>query len=307
MDNFDLKKYLVENKVTTNSRMMSEYFEKETQDLGEAFAQAGIDMNTPVEVVEAGGGPGGSMEERKEMSPKALLRMLEKEKAAFEADSDEGEAVMYDFEAGEGYPGAKLAVLFSDQYEYIIYQKTSSSKMMNEISREAYEEIGNVIYTYSKEDSPEDVADLVGEMALESLEGETVPEGMFNDKMRVGIADILRQYSSKKMSDLGAAKKLVQLLKDSANYEKGEREQGEQGEQAGIKIGSADGVDISVGEESSLQDTQYYIITLGNKSLTVSVDVAGEPVTLEQVMSETGLSTNKAQIIVNHINSQLED
>ena len=57
MDNFDLKKYLVENKVTTNSRMMNEYFEKETQDLAEAFAQAGIDMNTAVEVVEAGGGP----------------------------------------------------------------------------------------------------------------------------------------------------------------------------------------------------------------------------------------------------------
>jgi hypothetical protein len=37
------------------------------------------------------------------------------------------------------------------------------------------------------------------------------------------------------------------------------------------------------------------------------VDVAGEPVTLEQVRSETGLSPKKAQIIVNHINSQLED
>ena len=192
-----------------------------------------------------------------------------------------------------------------DLKKYLVENKvTTNSQMVNEVSREAYEEIGNVISTYSQEDSPEDVADLVGEMALESLEGETVPEGIFNDKMRVGIADILRQYSSKKMSDIGAAKKLVQLLKDSANYEKGEKEQGEQ---AGIKIGSADGVDISVGEESSLQDTQYYIITLGNKSLTVSVDVAGEPVTLEQVMSETGLSTNKAQIIVNHINSQLED
>jgi ribosomal protein S9 len=123
MDNFDLKKYLVENKVTTNSQMMNEYFEEETQDLGEAFAQAGIDMNTPVEVVEAGGGPGGSMGKAKKMDPKALLQMLEKEKASFEADSDEGDAVMYDFEANVGYPGAKLAVLFSDQYEYIIYQK----------------------------------------------------------------------------------------------------------------------------------------------------------------------------------------
>ena len=122
MDNFDLKKYLVENKVTTNSKMMNEYFEKETEDLSQAFAQAGIDMNTPVEVVEVGGGPGGSMGERREMDPKALLQMLEKEKATFEEESDEGEAVMYDFEAAEGYPGAKLAVMFSDQYEYVIYQ-----------------------------------------------------------------------------------------------------------------------------------------------------------------------------------------
>lgn len=132
MDNFDLKKYLVENKVTTNSRMMNEYFEKETQDLAEAFAQAGIDMNTAVEVVEAGGGPGGSMGEPKKMSSKALLQMLEKEKASFDEDSDEGEEVIYDFEAAEGYPGAKLAVMFGDQFEYIIYQETSSSKMMNE-------------------------------------------------------------------------------------------------------------------------------------------------------------------------------
>ena len=130
MDNFDLKKYLVENKVTTNSRMMNEYFEKETQDLAEAFTQAGINMNTPVEVVEAGGGPGGSMGERKEMDPKALLQMLEREKASFDEDSDEGEEVIYDFEAAEGYPGAKLAVMFGDQFEYIIYQETAESKVL---------------------------------------------------------------------------------------------------------------------------------------------------------------------------------
>ena len=300
MDNFDLKKYLVENKVTTNSRMMNEYFEKETQDLAEAFAQAGIDMNTAVEVVEAGGGPGGSMGERKKISPKALLQMLEKEKASFEEDSDEGDEVTYDFEAGEGYPGAKLAVMFSDQFEYIIYQETSSSKMMNEVSREALQDIAGIIDTYSPED-PADVADMVGELALEHLEGENIPSGEFNGKMRTSIANILTQYNSGKLKELAAAKQLVSTLKDSSNY-------GEGGdEQAGIKIGSIDGVDISVGEESSLQDTQYYIITAGGKSKTVSVDVAGEPVTLEQVRSETGLSPKKAQIIVNHINSQLED
>lgn len=117
------KKYPGLFKVVGGSKMVNEYFEEETQDLAEAFAQAGINMNTPVEVVEVGGGPGGSMGARKQMDPKALLQMLEREKASFDEDSDEGEEVIYDFEAGEGYPGAKLAVMFGDQYEYVIYQK----------------------------------------------------------------------------------------------------------------------------------------------------------------------------------------
>lgn len=196
-----------------------------------------------------------------------------------------------------------------DLKKYLVENKaTTNSRMLNEISTEAYEEIGNLINTYSKEDSPEDVADLVGEMALDSLGDEAIPEGMFNDKMRAGIADLLRRYSSRKLSNVEAAKQLIQLLKNPANYEEGSADYEEGGdEQESIKIGSVDGVDIAVGEESSLRDTQYYIITKGNRSTTVSVEVDGEPVTLEQVMSETGLSTNKAQFIVNHINSQLED
>ena len=194
-----------------------------------------------------------------------------------------------------------------DLKKYLVENKvTTNSKMMNEVSSEALQDIAGIIDTYSPED-PADVADMVGELALEHLEGENIPSGQFNAKMRTSIANTLTQYNSGKLKQLAAARQLVSALKDSSNYEEGEREQGEQGEQGGIKIGSADGVDISVGEESSLQDTQYYIITLGNKSLTVSVDVSGEPVTLEQVMSETGLSERKAQVIVNHINSQLED
>jgi hypothetical protein len=194
-----------------------------------------------------------------------------------------------------------------DLKKYLVENKvTTNSQMMNEVSSEALQDIAGIIDTYSPED-PADVADMVGELALEHLEGENIPSGQFNAKMRTSIANTLTQYNSGKLKELAAARQLVNALKDSSNYEEGEREQGEQGEQVGIKIGSADGVDISVGEESSLQDTQYYIITLGNKSLTVSVDVGGEPVTLEQVMSETGLSERKAQVIVNHINSQLED
>jgi hypothetical protein len=191
-----------------------------------------------------------------------------------------------------------------DLRKYLVENKvTTNSKMMTEVSRVALQDIADIIDTYSPED-PADVADMVGELALEHLEGENIPSGQFNAKMRTSIANILTQYNSGKLKELAAAKQLVNALKDSTNYGEGEKEQGEQ---KGIKIGSADGVDISVGEESSLQDTQYYIITIGNISTTVSVDVGGEPVTLEQVMSETGLSERKAQVIVNHINSQLED
>jgi hypothetical protein len=186
-----------------------------------------------------------------------------------------------------------------DLKKYLVENKvTTNSRMINEASTEALEGIADVIANYSTED-PKDAADTVGEMALEFLEGEAVPEGMFNSKMRAGIANVLRQHSSRRMSGMEAAKKLVELLKDPANYEEGGTGQ------EGVKVGSAEGADISVGEESSLQDTQYYIITVGGKSQTVSVEVAGEPVTLQQVTSETGLSPKKAQIIVKHINSQL--
>jgi hypothetical protein len=188
-----------------------------------------------------------------------------------------------------------------DLKKYLVENKvTRNSRMINEASTEALQGIADVIANYSTED-PKDAADTVGEMALEFLEGEAVPEGMFNSKMRAGIANILRQHSSRKMSGMEAAKKLAELLKNPANYEEGGAGQ------KSAKVGSTEGADISVGEESSLQDTQYYIITVGGKSQTVSVEVAGEPVTLEQVTSETGLSPKKAQIIVNHINSQLED
>jgi hypothetical protein len=186
-----------------------------------------------------------------------------------------------------------------DLKKYLVENKvTRNSRMVNEASTEALEGIADVIANYSTED-PKDAADTVGEMALEFLEGEAVPEGMFNSKMRAGIANILRQHSSRKMSGMEAAKKLAELLKNPANYEEGGAGQ------KGAKVGSAEGADISVGEESSLQDTQYYIIRVGGKSQTVSVEVAGEPVTLQQVTSETGLTPKKAQIIVNHINSQL--
>jgi hypothetical protein len=50
MDNFDLRKYLVENKVTTNSKMMNEYLEDEGS-VQDAFTEAGIEDSDMVILV----------------------------------------------------------------------------------------------------------------------------------------------------------------------------------------------------------------------------------------------------------------
>ena len=117
-----------------------------------------------------------------------------------------------------------------DLKKYLVENKvTTNAQMMNEVSREALEEIAGIIDTYSPED-PADVADMVGELALEHLEDENIPSGQFNAKMRTSIANTLTQYNSGKLKELVAARQLVSALKDSSNYEEGEREQGEQGE-----------------------------------------------------------------------------
>ena len=47
MDNFNLRKYLVENKRTTNSRELKEYIEDQGT-IADAFADAGINSNATV-------------------------------------------------------------------------------------------------------------------------------------------------------------------------------------------------------------------------------------------------------------------
>jgi hypothetical protein len=61
-NNFDLKKFLIENKLTANSRQIAERNDiVSTQDLdaAAAFKDAGIDMSQPVLVLTQDGGHGG--------------------------------------------------------------------------------------------------------------------------------------------------------------------------------------------------------------------------------------------------------
>lgn len=184
-----------------------------------------------------------------------------------------------------------------DLRKYLVENKvTTNSRMLKEVNSGALQSIADIISTYAGED-PQDAAEVVAEAAMEYLEGD-LPSGMFNNSMLAAVAGILKKASAGAMSELAAARQLVRALKDPANY----------GDSAGggMKVGTVGATVIFVDEESSLQDTQYYTVTINGKSKMVSVDVSGEPVTLQQVVEETGLSEKEAQIIVKHINSQLD-
>lgn len=50
-NNFNLRKFLVENKLTTNSRMLNEGLRNIAQDITDAFLDARINMKAPTQVV----------------------------------------------------------------------------------------------------------------------------------------------------------------------------------------------------------------------------------------------------------------
>lgn len=77
-DNFNLRKFLAENKLTTNSRILSERNDiVDTKELkaSDAFRDAGIDMSKPVLVVIQDGGH-GEPEKQGEVSAAKALSMF---------------------------------------------------------------------------------------------------------------------------------------------------------------------------------------------------------------------------------------
>ena len=74
-NNFDLKKFLTENKLTTGSRILSERNDiVDTKKLkaSDAFRDAGIDMSKPVLVVKQDGGHGEPVKQGEVPAEKAL-------------------------------------------------------------------------------------------------------------------------------------------------------------------------------------------------------------------------------------------
>jgi hypothetical protein len=137
---FDLKKFLNENKLTRASRalnenkisrkkMLKEYIDADPETIAQAFAKAGIDPSAETYMMRADStGPGGSQGELERVdNVQGLIVKLETERE--EANqSDNG--VVYDYDANEAYPeegmDAKLSIMFGDDYEYVIYQAVAN-------------------------------------------------------------------------------------------------------------------------------------------------------------------------------------
>ena len=88
-DNFDLKTFLTENKLTSNSKLLKEEVVKSHPDeiedgtfpVAEAFKKVGIDMSKDVHVHYQDGGPpglgAGQLKDKGTQSAESVLKMLE--------------------------------------------------------------------------------------------------------------------------------------------------------------------------------------------------------------------------------------
>jgi hypothetical protein len=146
-NNFDLKKFLTENKLTTNSKILKENFAPsansgmpdangEDFDVATAFKKAGVDMSKPVMVIHTYGSAAYGGGDETEMSPEAAIKKLEADRQENQNMLD-GEPIPedhhgYEFEnysilvddMPEGYE-YKLAYYLTGEHEYAIVQEKS--------------------------------------------------------------------------------------------------------------------------------------------------------------------------------------
>ena len=146
-NNFDLKKFLTENKLTTNSRTLKENFapsanssipdaNAEDFDVATAFKKAGVDMGKPVMVIHTYGSAAHGGGDETKMSPEAAIKKLEADRQENQNMLD-GEPIPedhhgYEFEnytilvddMPEGYE-YKLAYHLTGEHEYVIVQEKS--------------------------------------------------------------------------------------------------------------------------------------------------------------------------------------
>ena len=143
MSNFNLKKFLVENKLTSNSKILKENFAPSPNDslgaedanysVSQAFKKAGIDMTKPVFVIdsEASGLGGDNVDKPRQEDANYIANDLDGERRAYLSEYEEGEnfPVYYEYENNTIFPeqipqGAeyKLCVSFAEIKDYSILQ-----------------------------------------------------------------------------------------------------------------------------------------------------------------------------------------
>jgi hypothetical protein len=133
-NNFDLRKFLSENKLTRASKTLNEAIDGDSMSVMQAFQNAGINMNAPVYKAV---GREGDVEDL-EMFPNAqkLIANLEGDIAtsgyeneiSFLTKPDEIDHPNVESPEGEDLT-AKLSIVFSDDYDYYIFQAETPAEI----------------------------------------------------------------------------------------------------------------------------------------------------------------------------------
>ena len=134
-NNFDLRTFLTENKLTSNSKINENQLPEDTKSLkaSDAFRQVGIDMNEPVLVITQDGSRGGQ-ETKGIVSAREALNMFQQLRAKGMEDDKQD---YYEFEnelnfSAEGYE-YKIAYFEEEATTTALMQKSGvSEKKVNE-------------------------------------------------------------------------------------------------------------------------------------------------------------------------------
>jgi len=104
---------------------------------------------------------------------------------------------------------------------------TANSKMLKEgveLSPEAKEEIEGAIENWVPADVAE-TSDHMGEMitqALEDIDGQQLPEGMFNNNMHNALLELSKEFHNGQLDLESAVQKAVTIVMNPQNYGTGE-------------------------------------------------------------------------------------
>ena len=129
-NNFDLRKFLTENKLTSNSKLLKEDFapspnsdlmdaNAEEYDIATAFKKAKVDMSKPVTILHAYGSAAFGGDDSKEMSAEAAIKMLEAERQERRKTyTDDGKEVPSDWHSYEFENSSVLEEDMPEGHEY---------------------------------------------------------------------------------------------------------------------------------------------------------------------------------------------